>query len=83
MIYRLPPPHNRRCSLVRDKLIPQILLCPGEELQTRYGCVVRMTSGHVPELSILTSTMGHEHCKFVEDGRIDCSELLCTVKLGE
>jgi len=41
-----------------------------------------MTAGHVPELSSLT-TMGHEHCKFAEDRRIDCSELLRTVKLGE
>jgi len=45
--------------------------------------VVGMTSGHVLELGILTSTMGHEHCKFVDNRRIDCSELLCTVKLGE
>jgi hypothetical protein len=30
----------------------------------------------------LTSIMGHEHCKFAEDRRIDCSELLCTIKLG-
>jgi hypothetical protein len=69
--YRFYPPHNGRCSLVRDELIQQILLCPGKELQTRYDCVVRMTSGHAPELSILASTMGHEHCKFAEDkGRV-------------
>jgi hypothetical protein len=60
-------PHNGRCSLVRDELIPQILLCPDEKLQTRYDCVVGMTSGHIPELSILTSTLGHEHCKFAGD----------------